>query len=85
MPKTSKKRNQEGTLDVTAATLQQLSALQAEVLRLHLLQRSLVTTGTKAVMAKRLYEALHNFPVPSADAAAQPSAVQSSGSNDPPP
>ena len=43
-----------------------------------------MATGTKAVIAKRLYEALHNFTVPSANATAQPSAVQSSGSNDPP-
>jgi len=58
MPKT-KKRNRDGTLDITTATLPRLVALPAEVLRLHLSARSLETTGTKPVIAKRLHDVLH--------------------------
>ena len=56
-------------------SLQQLTRLPAEVLRLHLSSRHLVTTGTKAVMASRLYDTLQHTtlnPTPS------PSAVTAS-------
>ena len=42
-------------LDMTTATLPQLVTLPAEVHRLHLSARSLVTMETKSVMARRLY------------------------------
>ncbi len=45
--------------DVASLTLAGMRALPAEVLRLHLSSRSLVTTGTKAAMASRLHAAVH--------------------------
>ena len=47
-------------LDVHRCTIVQLTRLTAEVLRLHLSSRHLVTSGNKSVMAQRLYHALHN-------------------------
>ena len=41
------------------ATVQQLRSLPAETLRLHLSEKSLVTTGNKSVMAQRLYDHIH--------------------------
>ena len=47
-------------LDVHCCTIDQLTRLPAEVLRLHLSLRHLVTSGNKSIMAQRLYNALHN-------------------------
>ena len=47
-------------LDVHHCTIDQLTRLPAEVLRLHLSSRHLVTSENKSVMAQRLYHALHN-------------------------
>ena len=42
------------------ATEQQLRSLSAETLRLHLSEKSLVTTGNKSVMAQQLYDYFHS-------------------------
>ena len=44
----------------TTASIDQLTRLPAEILRLHLSSRHLVTSGNKSMMAQRLYHALHN-------------------------
>jgi len=72
MPKTARSSSTEGPIDVMQYSLQQLTRLPAEVLRLHLSSRHLVTTGTKVVMASRLYDALHHTtlsPTPSSSTA----------------
>ena len=63
MPKTSRRTNSPAAPDVMRASVTQLARLTAEVLRLHLASRHLVTTGTKAVMAQRLHDAIHAAPV----------------------
>ena len=63
MPKTSRRTNSPATPNVMQASVTQLTRLTAEVLRLHLASRHLVTTGTKAVMAQRLHDAIHATPV----------------------
>ena len=45
--------------DASTLTLPQLKALPAEVLRLYLSSRNLITTGSVAAMASRLHSALH--------------------------
>ena len=65
MPKGSRssqrsRSSQAILLDVHQCTIDQLTRLPAEVLRLHLSSRHLVTSGNKSVMAQRLYHALHN-------------------------
>ena len=47
-------------LDVHHYTIDQLTRLPTEVLRLHLSSRHLVTSRKKSVMAQRLYHALYN-------------------------
>ena len=62
MPRTSKRSTRSTppvNLDVMQATIAQLTRLPSEILRLHLSARQLVSTGTKATMARRLYEAIH--------------------------
>ena len=56
--------------DVTRCTIQQLTRLPAEVLRLHFSSCHLLVTGTKVIMAHRLYDALHQLP--SSHATVQP-------------
>ena len=58
--------------DITQASVAQLARLMAEILRLHLASRHLSTTGTKATMAQRLYDAIH-----APDAPAQQHSVDS--------
>ena len=65
MPKGSRssqrsRSSQSLLLDVHRCTIDQLTRLPAEVLRLHLSSRHLVTSGNKSVMAQRLYHALRN-------------------------
>ena len=63
MPKGSRSSqclSQSLLLDVHRCTIDQLTRLPAEVLRLHLSSRHLVTSGNKSLMAQRLYHALHN-------------------------
>ena len=45
--------------DISTASIRQLTALPAEVLCLHLSNSHLTTTGTKAVMARRLFDAIY--------------------------
>ena len=45
--------------DVNGCSIEQLARLPAKVLRLHLASRHLVTSGPKATMAKRLYNAMN--------------------------
>ena len=45
--------------DVNGHSVEQLARLPAEVLHLHLASRHLVTSGPKATMAKRLYDAVN--------------------------
>ena len=66
MPKTSRSsysRRSSSTntppADVNGRSVEQLARLPAEVLRLHLASRHLVTSGPKATMAKRLYDAVN--------------------------
>ena len=55
-----KRKSRSGQLpDVSTASVRQLTALPAEVLRLHLANHHLVTTGTKTAMAQQLFDALH--------------------------
>ena len=49
------------SLDVHHCSMEQLVRLSAEVLQLHLSSRHLITSGTKSVMAQRLYRAIHNI------------------------
>ena len=49
------------SLDVHHYSMEQLVRLSAEVLWLHLSSRHLITSGTKSVMAQRLYHAIHNI------------------------
>ena len=44
---------------MTVASIAQLTKLPAEILRLHLSSRHLVSTGTKSAMARRLYNSIH--------------------------
>ena len=65
MPKGSRssqrsRSSQSLLLDVHRCTIDQLTRLPAEVLRLHLSSRHLVTSGNNSVMAQRLYHALRN-------------------------
>ena len=65
MPRTSCRSNPSANPaipDVMNASITQLTRLPAEVLRLHLTSRHLVSTGTKATMAHRLYQAIHHAP-----------------------
>ena len=67
MPRTSKRSTRTTpplNPDVMQATITQLTRLPSEILRLHLSARQLVSTGTKATMARRLYEAIHPAPQP---------------------
>ena len=59
MPKRSRRRSSSQVSDISTATVAELTRLPAEVLRLHLLSRHLVTTGQKTTMAQRFYKALH--------------------------
>jgi len=59
MLKNFRQMNLPGSSDVTEASIPQLMQLTAEVLHLHLSSRHLITNGTKAVMARRLYDAIH--------------------------
>ena len=49
------------SLDVHHCSMEQLVRLPAEVLRLHLSSRHLITSRTKSVMAQRLYRAIHKM------------------------
>ena len=65
MPKGSRssqysRLSQSLLLDVHRCTINQLTRLPAEVLRLHLSSRHLFASGNKSVMAQRLYHALRN-------------------------
>ena len=63
--------------DASSLTLPQLKALPAEVLRLYLSSRNLVTTGNVAAMASQLHSALHqqqSDPSPSASITLQTAA-----------
>ena len=46
--------------DISSLSICQLNPLPAEVLRLHLANHHLTTTGTKATMARQLFEAIHS-------------------------
>ena len=46
--------------DISSSSIPQLTALPVQVLRLHLANHHLTTTGTKATMARRLFEAIHS-------------------------
>ena len=46
--------------DISSVSICQLSAMPAEVLRLHLANHHLITTGTKITMARRLFDAIHS-------------------------
>ena len=59
MPKTSHQTNLTATLDITQASVVQLTQLTAEVLRLHLASRHLMIMGTKPVMAQWLHDTIH--------------------------
>ena len=59
MPKTSRSRSSGRVPDISSASVAELTRLPAEVLRLHLSSRHLITTGKKATLARRLHEALH--------------------------
>ena len=63
------------SLDIHRCSVEQLTRLPAEVLRLHLLSKHLITTGTKAVMARRLYHAIHNIDEASSIVSTQPSSA----------
>ena len=65
MPKVSRssqrpRLSQSLLLGVHCCTIDQLTHLPAEVLRLHLSSRHLVTSISKSLMAQRLYHALRN-------------------------
>ena len=62
MPKTTHTPSNNGITDVTQCTIQQLTHLLADVLRLHLSSCNLIVTGTKAVMARHLYDGIHPSP-----------------------
>ena len=71
MPKTSRRRRSSSVAppaDINSCSAEQLARLPAEVLRLHLASRHLVTSGSKATMAKRLYDALNPSVTDSNDA-----------------
>ena len=71
MPKTSRRRRSSSVAppaDINSCSAEQLARLPAEVLRLHLASRHLVTSGSKATMAKRLYDALNPSATDSNDA-----------------
>ena len=59
MPKSSQRRSSGQVSDISTATVTELTRLLAEVLRLHLSSRHLVTTSQKTTMARRCYKALH--------------------------
>ena len=72
MPKARKSSTDQ---DITQASVAQLARLMAEILRLQLASCHLSTTGKKAIMAQRLYDAIHAPNVP-----AQQHSVDSSAS-----
>ena len=53
--------------DINGRSIEQLVRPPAEVLRLHLTSRHLVTSGPKATMAKRLYDAVNPFTINNGD------------------
>ena len=53
--------SQSMPLDIHHSSIDQLTRLPVEVLRLHLSSRHLVTSGNKSIMTQRLYHALHNI------------------------
>ena len=65
-PATKRTHRQQHTVsesrDVSSLTLPELKALPAEVLRLHLSNQNLVTTGSVTAMASRLHSALQRQP-----------------------
>ena len=63
MPRNLSKKTPSANLDISLANIAQLTRLPAERLRQHLSTRHLVTTGTKATMARRLYQAIHQPPI----------------------
>ena len=46
--------------NISTASIRQLTVMPAEVLRLHLANYHLITTDTKAAMARRLFDAIQN-------------------------
>ena len=70
MPKARKSSTDQ---DITQASVAQLPKLTAKILRLDLVSQHLLTTGTKATMAQRLYDAIHT-----PDASPQQHSVDSS-------
>ena len=63
MPRNLSKKTPSANLDISLANIAQLTRLPAERLRQHLSTRHLVTTGTKATMARQLYQAIHQPPI----------------------
>ena len=63
MPRNLSKKTLSANLDISLANIAQLTRLPAERLRQHLSTRHLVTTGNKATMARRLYQAIHQPPI----------------------
>ena len=63
MPRNLSKKTPSANLDISLANIAQLTRLPAERLRQHLSTRHLVTTGTKAMMARRLYQAIYQPPI----------------------
>ena len=56
-----KRASRSGPLpDISSTSIRQLSAMPAEVLRLHLVNHHLITTGTKFTMGRRLFDAIHS-------------------------
>jgi len=59
MPKTTRSSSSAMLSNISNCSVSQLIRLPAKVLRLHLSSHHLIISGTKAVMAKRLHNALH--------------------------
>ena len=63
MPRNLSKKTPSANLDISLANIAQLTRLPAERLRQHLSTCHLMTAGTKAMMARRLYQAIHQPPI----------------------
>ena len=72
MPRISYRSNRPTSSDMMQASITQLNRLPAAILRLHLTTHHLVSTGTKATMARRLYESIHQAPPQQTTASSMP-------------
>ena len=63
MPRNLRKKTPSANLDISLVNIAQLTRLPAKILSQHLSSHHLVTAGTKAMIARQLYQAIHQPPI----------------------